>query len=56
MHLKELSHAVFIRRCRAIASEINFSLFCFKGDFGETSERRDGAHMGFSERIDTILN
>ena len=23
---------------------------------GETSERRAGAHMGFSERIDTILN
>ena len=28
----------------------------FKGDTRETSERRDGAHMGFSERIDTILN
>ena len=23
---------------------------------GETSEKRDGAHMDFSERIDTILN
>ena len=22
---------------------------------GETSERRDGVHMGFSEHIDTIL-
>ena len=29
---------------------------CFKGNAGETSERRGGAHMGFSERIDTILN
>ena len=28
----------------------------FKGDAGETSERRGGAHMGFSERRDTILN
>ena len=28
----------------------------FKGDSGETSDRWDGAHMGFSERIDTILN
>ena len=28
----------------------------FKGDFGETSERRGGAHMGFAEHIDTILN
>ena len=27
-----------------------------KGDIGETSERRGGEHMGFSERIDTILN
>ena len=23
----------------------------FKGNVGETSERRDGAHMGFSERV-----
>ena len=29
---------------------------CFKGNIGETSERGGGAHMGFSERIDTILN
>ena len=28
----------------------------FKGNAGETSERRGGARMGFSERIDTILN
>ena len=30
----------------------------FKGNFGGTSERerRRGAHMGFSERINTILN
>ena len=30
----------------------------FKGNVGETSERRGGAHtfMGFSERIDTIMN
>ena len=29
---------------------------CFKCDGGETSDRRDGAHTGFSERIETILN
>ena len=29
---------------------------CFKGSFGTTSERWGGAHMDFSERIDTILN
>ena len=28
----------------------------FKGNVGETSERRGGAPKGFSERIDTILN
>ena len=27
----------------------------FKGNVGKTSERRGGAHMGFSERIDIIL-
>ena len=28
---------------------------CSKTTLEETSERRGGAHMGFSERIDTIL-
>ena len=28
----------------------------FKGNVGGTCERRGGAHIGFSERIDTILN
>ena len=28
---------------------------CFKGDVGQASERRGGAHMGFSEHIDAIL-
>ena len=28
----------------------------FKGNVGETFEKCGGAHMGFSERIDTILN
>ena len=28
----------------------------FKGDFREMSERQGGKHLGFSERIDTILN
>ena len=29
---------------------------CFKGSIGETSERRGGMRMGFSEHVDTILN
>ena len=28
----------------------------FKGDVGETSDRWGVVHMGFSKRIDTILN
>ena len=28
----------------------------FRGDIGETFERWGGAHMGFSEHIDAILN
>ena len=31
-------------------------LECFIANVGETSERRGGARMDFSERIDTILN
>ena len=29
---------------------------CFKGNVGETSERKGGVHMFFSKHIDTILN
>ena len=29
---------------------------CFKGNSGDISERQGRAHMGFSKRIDTILN
>ena len=29
---------------------------CFKDNLGETSERRGGAHMDFSEGMDTTLN
>ena len=29
---------------------------CFKGIVGETLERRGGACVGFSKRINTILN
>ena len=31
-------------------------LLRFKGDVGETSERRGGAHVGFSEGMNIILN
>ena len=29
---------------------------CFKGNTGETSERQGGVHVGFTERIDIVLN
>ena len=28
----------------------------FKGNPGETSEKRSGAHMAFPERVETVLN
>ena len=29
---------------------------CFKGNVGKTSQRRGGAHMGFTERIEIVSN
>ena len=43
-------------REKAIVNQTNIGASYFKGNVRETSERRDGAHMGFSQRIDTILN
>ena len=42
-------------RERVIVSQTNIGVIS-KAAFGETSERRDGAHMDIFERIDTILN
>ena len=41
---------------RAARETREWNEYRFTGDVRETSERRGGAHMGFSERIDTILN
>ena len=42
---------------RAIVNRTNIGLFFFfLRQIGVTSERRGGTHMGFSERIDTVLN
>ena len=42
-------------RERAIVSQTNIATVS-KAALGETSETRDGAHMGFSEHVDTIWN
>ena len=41
-------------REKAIVNQTNIGASYFKGNVRETSERRDGAHMGFSQLIDTI--
>ena len=41
---------------RAIVNQIHEHLNRSKGKVGETSERPDGVHTGFSKHIDTILN
>ena len=42
-------------REKVIVNETNIGTVS-KATKGKTSERRDGAHMSFSEFIDTILN
>ena len=44
-----------LRRARDVDRDPQNHWNRFRGNFGET-ERRGGAHMGFSERINTILN
>ena len=65
-----ISHSVFVRSVIATRKRAKRKLErtieghrqsdehgnCFKGIVEETSERRRGAHMGFSERLDHILN
>ena len=49
-HLEEKG----VERGSATRSSLKSDWNCFKGN--ETAERQGGAHMGFSERIDTILD
>ena len=48
--------AIFLERTREGHRQSDEHWYSFKGNVGEPSERRGGAHMGFSERIDTLLN
>ena len=44
------------RRERAVVMQSDEHWNCFKGNLGETSGRRDGAHMSFFECVETIQN
>ena len=52
---KRKRSTIFLERTREGHRQSNEHWNRFKGNVGETSERRGGAHKGFSERIDTIL-
>ena len=47
---------IFLERTRKEHCQSDEHWDCFKGNVGESFERRGGAHMCFSERINTILN
>ena len=47
---------IFLQKTRESHRQSDEHLDRFKGNVGETSEKRGGALMGFSERINTILN
>ena len=47
---------IFLERTREGHHQSDEHWNRFKGNVGEISERGGGAHMGFSEQIDTILN
>ena len=53
---KEALNDLFLERTREGHRQSDEHWNRFKGNVGETSERRGGAHMGFSEHINTILN
>ena len=52
---KRMRSMVFFERTRGGHRQSEEHRNCFKGNIGETSEKRGGAHMDFSERIDVIL-
>ena len=46
----------FPRNAPSSAFNLDQHWNCFKGNIGDTPERRGGAHMGLAERIDTFLD
>ena len=53
---KKKHETIFLERTRKGHHQSGEHWNHFEGDTGETSERWDGAHMVFSEHIDTNLN
>ena len=47
---------IFLKRTRECHRQSDEHWNRFKGNVGETSERRGGAHLDVSERIETLLN
>ena len=47
---------IFLEKTREGYHQSDEHWDCLKGNIGETSERRDGVHVGISKRIYTILN
>ena len=47
---------IFLKRMKECHRQSGEHWNCFKGNIGETFERRGGAHMDFFERLNTILN
>ena len=55
-HGQRKCSTIFLERMREGHCQSDEHWNRFKGNIGETSARRGGAHMGFSACIDTILN
>ena len=55
-HGKRKRSTIFLEKTRKGHRQWDKHWNCYKGNVGGTAERRGEAHMGFLERIDTILN
>ena len=55
MRGKRKHSTIFFERMRKDHLQLDEHWNCFKGNTGETSERRGKTYMGFSERMDTTL-
>ena len=53
---KRKCQMIFLERMREGHHQSDEHWNCFKGNFGETSVRQSGAHLGFSELKDTSLS